>query len=163
MSVKKPAPVQKLNRQQRTRNRIVTKVLALIEEANGKFETGAERKAYVTEQLNAWIDIPILGEHTEAIIFGLMVEIAVDRYNDLVHGRSVKPHTLAAEIAGDFVEALKSEKTREARSEIRGLLIDQGLPAVLAPIAVNLIFDLFSAAAKLWQKAAEKNAERAGE
>ena len=45
--------------------------------------TGEEKKAWVIAQVNDKVNIPVLGERTEKIIIGFLVDFTVSLYNDI--------------------------------------------------------------------------------
>lgn len=45
--------------------------------------SGEEKKAWVIAQVNDRVNIPVLGERTESLIIGFLVDFTVSLYNDI--------------------------------------------------------------------------------
>ena len=46
-------------------------------------KTGEDKKTWVIAQVNDRINIPVLGERTEALVIGFLVDFTVSLYNDI--------------------------------------------------------------------------------
>jgi len=45
--------------------------------------SGEQKKAWVIAQVNDKVNIPVLGERTESLIIGFLVDFTVSLYNDI--------------------------------------------------------------------------------
>ena len=45
--------------------------------------SGEQKKAWVIAQVNDRVNIPVLGERTESLIIGFLVDFTVSLYNDI--------------------------------------------------------------------------------
>jgi|6_EtaG_2_1085325.scaffolds.fasta_scaffold26254_4 hypothetical protein len=66
---------------------IARTILRTVQAAEALFseipKSGPDKKAWVVETLNDKINIPFIGEKTEAKIFGVIVDIVVEVWSDL--------------------------------------------------------------------------------
>lgn len=83
----------------------------LVVAAEGLFgaSTGEQKKQWVVDQLNARIDIPVLGEKTEELIFSVLVEITLDVLEESniiaeFQGRSLPPEFRSTKFFGGTVD-----------------------------------------------------------
>lgn len=49
-------------------------------------KSGPEKRAWVIEQINDRVNIPVVGEKVEAQVIGFLVDFAIQMYNDIRGG-----------------------------------------------------------------------------
>ena len=50
-------------------------------------KSGPEKRAWVIEQINDRVNIPVVGEKVEAQVIGFLVDFAIQMYNDIREGQ----------------------------------------------------------------------------
>ena len=50
-------------------------------------KSGSEKRAWVIEQINDRVNIPVVGEKVEAQVIGFLVDFAIQMYNDIREGQ----------------------------------------------------------------------------